>query len=49
MNQRFEPVGDPTHVLHGIDEDYRHSNVALSDNGTVIYVPADRVQEAELL
>jgi hypothetical protein len=49
MNQRFEPVGDPTHVLHGIDEDHRHSNVALSANGTVIYVPADRVQEAELL
>ena len=49
VNQRFEPVGDPTPVLHGIDQDYRHSNVALSDNGTVIYVAADRVREAELL
>jgi eukaryotic-like serine/threonine-protein kinase len=49
VNQRFEPVGDPTPVLHGIDQDHRHSNVALSDNGTVIYVAADRVQEAELL
>ena len=39
VNQRFEPVGDPTPVLHGIDHDFRHSNVALSDNGTVIYVP----------
>ena len=48
VNQRFEPVGDPTPVLHGIDQDYRHSNVALSDNGTVIYVAADRVQEAGL-
>ena len=46
VNQRFEPVGDPTPVLHGIDQDYRHSNVALSDNGTVIYVAADRVREA---
>ena len=49
VNQRFEPVGDPTPVLHGIDHGQRHSNVALSDNGTVIYVPADHVQEAELL
>ena len=46
VNQRFEPVGDPTPVLHGIDQVYRHSNVAVSDNGTVIYVPADRVREA---
>ena len=49
VNQRFEPVGDPTPVLHGIDHDHRHSNVALSDNGTAIYVAADRVQEAGLL
>ena len=49
VNQRFEPVGDPTPVLHGIDHDYRHSNVALSDNGTVIYVAADRVQEPGLV
>ena len=49
VNQRFEPLGDPTPVLHGIDQAHRHSNVALSDNGTVIYLPADRVQEAELV
>ena len=49
VNQRSEPVGDPTVVLHGIDQDYLHSNVALSDNGTVIYVPVDHVREAELL
>ena len=48
VNQRFEPVGDPTPVLHGIDQDHRHSNVTVSDNGTVIYVPADHVHEAEL-
>ena len=49
VNRRFEPVGRPTPVLHGIDRYHRHSNVALSDNGTVIYVPADHVREAELL
>jgi eukaryotic-like serine/threonine-protein kinase len=49
VNQRSEPVGDPTSVLHGIDRYHRHSNVALSDNGTVIYVPADHVREAELV
>ena len=49
VNQRFEPVGDPTPVLHGIDQDHRHSNVALSDNGTAIYVAADRVQEPGLV
>jgi eukaryotic-like serine/threonine-protein kinase len=49
VNQRFEPVGDPTPVLHGIDHGQRHSNVALSENGTVIYVAADRVRQAELV
>ncbi len=49
VNQRFEPVSDPTPVLHGIDHDAQHSNVALSDNGTVVYVAADRVREAGLL
>jgi eukaryotic-like serine/threonine-protein kinase len=49
VNQRFEPVGDPTPVLHGIDHAGRKSNVALSDNGTVIYVAADRVREAGLV
>ena len=54
LNQRFEPVGDPTPVLHGIDQGRRHSNVthstvAVSDNGTVVYVPADHVRETELV
>ena len=49
VNQRFEPIGDPTPVLHGIDQAHRHSNVVLSDNGTVIYLPADHVREAELV
>ena len=42
-------VSDPTPVLHGIDRVKRHSNVAVSDNGTVIYVQADQLREAELL
>jgi eukaryotic-like serine/threonine-protein kinase len=49
VNQRFEPIGDPTPVLHGIDQGHRHSNVALSDNGTVIYLPAHYVRESELV
>jgi Tol biopolymer transport system component/DNA-binding winged helix-turn-helix (wHTH) protein len=49
VNERFEPVGDPTPVLDGIDQDHGHSNVALSDNGTVIYIPADHVRETELV
>ena len=49
VNRRSEPIGDPTVVLHGIDQAYLHSNVGVSDNGTVIYVPVDRVREAELL
>jgi serine/threonine protein kinase/Tol biopolymer transport system component len=49
VNQRFEPVDASTPVLHGIDQGHGHSNVALSDNGTVIYLPADHVREAELV
>jgi Tol biopolymer transport system component len=47
LDDRFEPIGPATPVMHGIDHGW-HSNVALSDSGTVIYVPAERVQDAEL-
>jgi Tol biopolymer transport system component len=36
-------------VLHGIDHFFWHANVALSDNGTLAYLPAERVREAELV
>ena len=49
LNQRFEPVGPPTVVMHGIDHLFWHSNVALSENGTVVYLPAERVREAEFV
>jgi dipeptidyl aminopeptidase/acylaminoacyl peptidase len=49
VNDRFEPAGDPTPVLQGIDHYSWKTNVALSENGTVIYLSADRVREAELL
>jgi eukaryotic-like serine/threonine-protein kinase len=49
LNQRLEPVGKPVPVLTGIDHYFRHSNVALSDNGTLIYIPADRVEESQLV
>jgi len=49
LNERFEPVGKPVPVLAGIDHFFYHSNVALSDNGTLIYAPADRVEESQLV
>jgi eukaryotic-like serine/threonine-protein kinase len=47
--ERFEPVGVAVPVIHGIDHLWWHSNVALSDTGTVVYLPAERVREAELV
>jgi serine/threonine-protein kinase len=49
VNQRLEPVGKPVPVLSGVDHLFRHANVALSDNGTLIYVPADSVEESQLV
>ena len=49
LNQRFEPVGDATPLLRGIDHYSNHANVALSDNGTVVYLPLERVREPELV
>ena len=48
LDERFGPVGTPAPVMHGIDHHFWHSNVALSENGTVVYVPAERVRDAEL-
>ena len=47
--ERLEPLGAPVPVIHGIDHHYWHSNVALSETGTVVYLPAERVREAELV
>jgi serine/threonine protein kinase/Tol biopolymer transport system component len=47
VDKQLVPVGPATPVLHGIDHAL-HSNVALSDNGTVVYVPAERVRDSEL-
>jgi eukaryotic-like serine/threonine-protein kinase len=41
------PIAPATPVMHGIDHGW-HSNVALSENGTVVYVPAERVQQGQL-
>ncbi len=46
---RHEPVGVPVPLIHGIDDYFYHSNVALSDTGTVVYLPDDRVRYAELV
>jgi serine/threonine-protein kinase len=48
LDRRFQPVGAPTPVMYGIDSYFGHSNAALSDNGTLVYWPAERVRDAEL-
>jgi hypothetical protein len=48
LDRRFAPAGPAVPVMHGIDHYFWHSNVAISDNGTVVYVPIERVNEAEL-
>jgi eukaryotic-like serine/threonine-protein kinase len=47
LDAQFAPVGPAVPVMDGIDHGW-HSNVALSDNGTVVYVPAERVREGQL-
>jgi serine/threonine-protein kinase len=49
LDRRHEPVSPPVPVLHGIDHWFWHSNVALSANGTVAYLPVEGVREAELV
>jgi eukaryotic-like serine/threonine-protein kinase len=46
--QTLEPVGSPAPLIDGIDRYHHHSNVALSDTGTVAYVPAEHIREPEL-
>jgi Tol biopolymer transport system component len=45
---RLEPRGVPVPVIDGIDHFFYHSNVALSDTGTVVYLPSEQVRRAEL-
>jgi len=47
--ERLEPLGVAVPVIQGIDHIWSHSNVALSETGTVVYLPAERVREAELV
>jgi Tol biopolymer transport system component len=46
--ERFLPLGPPVPAIHGIDHYYRHANAAISDNGTLAFLPADGVREPEL-
>jgi len=48
VDSQSAPVGRPAPVLHGIDHYYFHSNVALAENGTVVYLPIEDVREPEL-
>ena len=47
--ERLEPLGAPVPVIHGIDHFWYHSNVALSDTGTTVYLSAERVRKADLI
>ena len=48
VDRRLGPVGPPVPVLPGIDHYYQHSNVALAEDGTVAYLPAEQVREPEI-
>jgi len=49
LDQRFEPAGKPVPVMTGIDHYFRHVNATLSNGGTIVYLPADRVRESRLV
>ena len=46
--ERLLPLGPPVPAIHGIDHYYRHANAAISDSGTLAFLPADGVREPEL-
>jgi Tol biopolymer transport system component len=46
--ERLLPLGPPVPAIHGIDHFYRHANAAISDSGTLAFLPADGVREPEL-
>ena len=48
LDDQSTPVGAPIPVLHGIDHYRGHSNLAVAENGTVVYLPAEHIREAEL-
>jgi serine/threonine-protein kinase len=46
--ERLEPLGDPVPVIRGIHAFANNVHVALSETGTLVYLPAVRVRKAEL-
>ncbi len=48
LDDQSTPVGAPIPVLHGIDHFRGHLNLAVAENGTVVYLPAEHIREAEL-
>jgi serine/threonine-protein kinase len=46
--ERLEPLGVPVPVIRGIHAFANHVHVAVSETGTVVYLPAERVRKAEL-
>jgi hypothetical protein len=45
--ERLLALGPPVPAIHGIDHYYRHANAAVSDSGTLAFLPADGVREPE--
>jgi Tol biopolymer transport system component len=41
-------LGPPVPAIHGIDHYFRHANAAISDSGTLAFLPADAVRQPEL-
>jgi Tol biopolymer transport system component len=46
--ESLQPLGPAVPILRGIDRFWNHATFALSDTGTVVYLPAERVRKAEL-
>ena len=50
VDDRFHPLGEAIPLIQGIqNNEGSYASVAVSDNGTVVYLPSERVREAELV
>ena len=48
VDERSTPVAPSVPILHGIDHYWGHANVAFAENGTVVFLPVESIQEAEI-
>jgi serine/threonine protein kinase len=50
VDDQFHPLGEAIPLIQGIqNNEGSYASVAVSDNGTVVYLPSERVREAELV